>query len=365
MLWTVTKPANSGLYWLDEVYQSFYHQLFDGNMFDDCFIEGFIDVLESSAKTNEKFQAVFDSYNALAEPLKNSVQDIYASHLSYKHCFSSIDIDIASPCEGLNEFWKKVRSLATYLYSTTLGLVCFNDACDEEADMDVHYEEYKQLNGVVCCFCGTEEMMEERVIEPEDGFESEEEKQWRASYDHYLPKKLYPFLSVDFDNLIPCCQKCNEKAKGEIDVLSADGVRTPAFYPYDREATVELEASLTQVNGAIAMTVDIKDVDGEANAKADTWNRAFKVIPRVNKRLKNFNRSWLAPLFNGVNGIPNVRAALSDEIQRCIDVARDEREAFIKHLCFSEVESRTDEEIEILMTTVQEIYSARRIRNTQ
>ncbi|WP_105258993.1 hypothetical protein [Pseudoalteromonas sp. T1lg88] len=366
MLWTVTKPDNSGLYWLDDVYKNFYQQLFEGAGFDECFLDGFNIVLVKSTKTKTKFQDVFDGFNDLEDPLKNRVQEIYASHIAYKHCFSSIDKEIKKPCEELSEFWEKVKSLATYLYSTTLGLVCFKDACAEEADMDVHYQEYKELNGVVCCFCGTEEMMEEREIEPEDKFEAgaKDEKQWRASYDHYLPKKLYPFLSVDFNNLIPCCQKCNEKAKGEIDVLLADDVRTLAFYPYDDDSTVQLEASLNQVSETLAMTIDIKDSDGEANAKADTWNRAFKVIPRVNRRLKNFHRSWLAPLLNGVEGIPNVRTTLGNEIQRCVDVARNEREAFIKHLCFTEVESKSDEEIEVLIKTVKEIYSRRQIRNT-
>lgn len=361
MLWRVEKPASSGLYWLDVVYKNFYAKLFSNADFGDCFCEEFDDVLAGSARTNTMFNAVYDGYHQLDDLLQQEVQSIFANHSAFKQCFSATVITIQTPSSELTEFWKTVKSLATYLYSTTIGLVCFRDACKEEADIDVHYQDYKDLNGVVCCFCGTEEMMEEREIEPEDGVQSTEEKQWRASYDHYLPKKLYPFLSVDFDNLIPCCQKCNEKAKGEIDLLTANGIRTLAFYPYEDEHTVELKASLARIDEKLNMSVSIRDVDVELNAKAESWNRAFKVIPRVNRRLKNFNRSWLAPLFNGVTNVDDIRVVLRKEISRCDSVMREEREAFFKSLCFSEVESKSDEDIQALMDTVQEVYSGRSI----
>lgn len=359
MLWSVKKPKNSGLYWLDIVYKNFYTKLFENADFEDCFCEEFNDVLAESEKTNDMFTAVYAEYHRLDGLLQQEVRSIFANHMDYKQCFSSTDIIIKKPSAGLFNFWKNVKSLATYLYSTTIGLVCFRNACREEADIDVHYQEYRDLNGIVCCFCGTEEMMEEREIEPEDGACSTEEKQWRASYDHYLPKKLYPFLSVDFDNLIPCCQKCNEKAKGEVDVLTANGVRTLAFYPYEDERTVKLEASLVRIDEKLDMSVNIINIDDELHLKAISWNRVFKVIPRVNKRLKNFNRSWLAPLFNGVTRVDDIREVLRKEIARCDKVMKDEREAFFKSLCFSEVARKTDEEIQALMHTVQEVYSGR------
>lgn len=40
--------------------------------------------------------------------------------------------------------------------------------------------------------------------------------------DHFFPKSKYPFLSISFFNLLPCCANCN-KSKGKEDVL---------FYPF-------------------------------------------------------------------------------------------------------------------------------------
>lgn len=141
--------------------------------------------------------------------------------------------------------------------------------------------------------------------------------------------------------------------------MLADGVRTLAFYPYDDDRTVQLEASLNQVSETLAMTVNIKDVDGEANAKAVTWNKAFKVIPRVNQRLKNFNRSWLAPLFNGIDDVERGKLALESEIRRCKTLKKIEREAFYKALCFSELLSKSDEELKVLLDSISEFYSRR------
>ncbi len=359
MLWAVTKPENSGLYWLDIVHKGFYSSLFDENEFDDCFPDDFETVLDDSGTTKGNFESVYDKYFELDEPLKAHFQQIYNNHIDYKNYFSDINTDIESPTENIGDLWKAVKKLSTYLYSTTLGLVCFKNACPNNDDMDGHYELYKNLNGVVCCFCGTEEMMEEREIEPDDDFEQEEEKQWRASYDHYLPKKHYPFLSVDFDNLIPCCQKCNEKAKGEIDILRSDEVRTLALFPYEDENPVNLTASYQSEGEKLVMQIGIQDTQDLLAEKADTWSRAFKVIPRINKRLQRFNSDWLAPLMSGIDNVDNAREALRRESARCVVSKKQQREAFFRALCFDELVDKPEEDIKAIIDSVADIYSSR------
>lgn len=39
----------------------------------------------------------------------------------------------------------------------------------------------------------------------------------KPDLDHFYPKAKYPFLSATLDNLIPSCQVCNSRLKGEID----------------------------------------------------------------------------------------------------------------------------------------------------
>ncbi|MFT7009533.1 MAG: hypothetical protein ACJAXJ_004082 [Colwellia sp.] len=356
MLWSVTKPADPGLYWLDTIHKDFYTGLFNGNSFDDCFVETFVPVLDASGRTKTRFQTVFTLFNVLGEAHQNTFKEIYNNHLNYRDYFSYSGVGIDRPAPEHNTLWEASKKLGGYLYATTIDLVCYKTAAPGSSSMDEHFDCYKSENNIVCCFCGTEEMMEERLIEPEDGAENEDEKQWRASYDHYLPKKHYPFLAVDFDNLIPCCQKCNEKAKGESDILEYENVRTLAFFPYDPTEVVSLEATSTNILEKLSMTIDIVESANPIYEKADTWNRTFKVLPRVNKRLKRFKEAWLAPVLNGVT---DPRAVLINEKERCEVFKKSERDAYFKALCFSELATKSDSELTALLQTVEQIYESR------
>jgi hypothetical protein len=356
MLWSVTKPADPGLYWLDTIHKDFYTRLFNGNTFNNCFINTFIPVLNASSKTKRRFQAVFTLFNGLEESHQNTFKDIYNNHLNYHHYFASTRVGILRPSIEHKDLWDAVKKLGGYLYATTIDLICYKTAAVGNPSMDKHYDCYKADNNIVCCFCGTEDMMEERLIEPEEGAESDDEKQWRASYDHFLPKKHYPFLAVDFDNLIPCCQICNEKAKGELDVLEYENTRTLAFFPYHLTEVVSLEATSTKFLEKLNMTIDIVETGDPIYEKADTWNRTFKVLTRVNKRLKRFNESWLAPVLNGVT---DPRTVLEKEKGRCERFKKSERDAYFKALCFGEVATKTDPELTALLETVEQIYEPR------
>ncbi|MFT7007253.1 MAG: hypothetical protein ACJAXJ_001767 [Colwellia sp.] len=356
MLWSVTKPTDPGLYWLDTIHKDFYRGLFSGNTFNNCFITSFNTVLRASSKTKRRFQTVFTLFNELEAVHQNTFKNIYNNHLNYRAYFASTRVGILRPSEEHNALWEAVKKLGGYLYATTIDLVCYKTAAVGNPSMDEHYECYKSDNNIVCCFCGTEEMMEERLIEPEEGAENDDEKQWRASYDHFLPKKHYPFLAVDFDNLIPCCQKCNEKAKGELDVLEYENTRTLAFFPYHPTEVVSLEATATKFLETRNIRIDIVATGDPSYEKADTWNRTFKVLTRVNKRLKSFNESWLAPVLQGVT---DARTKLNQEKARCDRFKKSERDAYFKALCFDEISTKTDKELTALLETVEQIYSPR------
>lgn len=362
MLWPVVKPPQSALYWLDDVHKGFYRSMFAGNVFADCFPQTFRPVLQESAKTREKFQGVYDSYNRLTPQLKLEFNSLFYNQVQWLQYLDNAGHVILQPRAAMANIWGDVKALGAYLYSTTLDLVCYKNSAPNPADsMDSHYAHFKTSNGIICCFCGTEEMMEEREIELADGADVTDEKQWRASYDHYLPKKHYPFLAVDFDNLIPCCQKCNEKAKGELDVLNCDGVRTLAFNPYTDHEPASLIASYEPNNGTFLMRIDIADTRDQRFEKADTWNRTFKVLSRINQRLNRFNASWLAPILNKIPDADTARTKLLDEVTRCRASMKNEREAYFKALCFETVANKSDDDFDSFLETVEQVYGRRRV----
>ena len=63
--------------------------------------------------------------------------------------------------------------------------------------IDEHYQAFMQVNTTgKCPFCGITDML--CVYHTK-----------REAYDHYLPKGLYPFNSINFKNLVPACHYCN------------------------------------------------------------------------------------------------------------------------------------------------------------
>lgn len=80
----------------------------------------------------------------------------------------------------------------------------------------------KKLGITVCPYCNR---MFIATIE-----RSDTKKRWngtRPQFDHYFNKDRYPYLAVNFYNLIPSCSSCNQY-KHELDTYEE-----PLLYPYD------------------------------------------------------------------------------------------------------------------------------------
>jgi len=75
---------------------------------------------------------------------------------------------------------------------------------EKVGDIDDHYNAFMEVNKVgKCPFCGMADM--QGVYHTK-----------REAYDHYLPKGLYPFNSINFHNLVPACHLCNSSYKTSI-----------------------------------------------------------------------------------------------------------------------------------------------------
>lgn len=76
----------------------------------------------------------------------------------------------------------------------------------------------------VCPYCGRSKV----VIGEEVG-----ERVSKPPLDHFLPKTKYPFLAVNYYNLIPCCTTCNQMDnKGDYDPLSHLPLKFRLMNPY-------------------------------------------------------------------------------------------------------------------------------------
>lgn len=133
-----------------------------------------------------------------------------------------------------------------------------------------YYEELIKFNGFVDCpCCGL-------VY-----FESESSKT-REEFDHYLPKSIYPFSSVNFNNLVPLCHKCNAERKGVKDPIENN---SKAFYPFStKQHVLNLEIRLDptkDIENLEERDLNIK-LKGDSE-RVNTWNRLFDIESRYNE----------------------------------------------------------------------------------
>ena len=356
MLFTIVKPYTPGIYWLNQVFNTFFQNLFAGQEFDNnIFPAEFLPVLEDSPVTNNNFHEVHRAYAALELDGRQLFQDIYNNHRDLINKLGDENFQVSSTTGDLSAIWKTVKALGLYLYNTTINLVCYSDLPRVADNMSSHYALFKSLNGKVCCFCGMDFYEAEREIDDENG-----EEQWRASYDHYLYKKNYPFSAVDFDNLFPICHTCNEKAKNEKDIVRNVDQRVPAFHPYIDAEVANVEVTYVPHNRRWSVALPAGNT--LLNRKIQNWDRIFLVTSRASKLINDsFEETWVAPVLFGKTDAPDIRHT----VQRLSDVyytrVRVEREAYYKAKCFQTILGTSDAELEVMAATVNELYAGRMI----
>lgn len=96
----------------------------------------------------------------------------------------------------------------------------------------------------------------------------------KDQHDHYLPKDVYPYSSVNFRNLVPICIDCNSiEVKSNKDILKYSGV---VFYPFDEK------------HKGIDISISIKKNHQNDISKIQ-WNIQYSNKDAKNKELK----AWL------------------------------------------------------------------------
>lgn len=164
-------------------------------------------------------------------------------------------------------------------------------------DIDDHYQTFVQTNKAgKCPFCGINDLLGE--------YHSR-----REAYDHYLPKGLYPFNSINFRNLVPACHHCNSSYK-----TSKDTAYTPkdparsihrraVFYPYAKAPrAIELQVTLHNVDIANLTPAEITLQFGPAafTEELNTWKDVYGIEERYKAKLcgENDGKYWITQVLD-------------------------------------------------------------------
>lgn len=217
----------------------------------------------------------------------NDVEGVCANdHAMSLKRYADFPIEIKDLHNQLASFFKG-------LYSH-VGVAALKRKC---GDIDDHYQTFVQINKAgKCPFCGISDLLGE--------YHSK-----REAYDHYLPKALYPFNSINFRNLVPACHHCNSSYK-----TSKDPAYTPkdparavhrraVFYPYKTAAhSIEIQIALQHSDIAKLTPSDITLQFGPAALvdELDTWKDVYGIEERYKAKLcaENDGKYWLTQVLD-------------------------------------------------------------------
>jgi hypothetical protein len=143
-----------------------------------------------------------------------------------------------------------------------------------------YYEKLITANGFKCCpCCGLTDI-------------EQENSKNREAFDHYLPKAHYPFASVNFENLVPLCHKCNSDRKGDKDPIE-NGRK--AFYPFNCDPhSIEIAIILDKKKDLGNLQAgDLTITFAGDDEKIKTWNSLFDISDRYNEKTIGFSKTHL------------------------------------------------------------------------
>ena len=208
----------------------------------------------------------------------NSVEQICQNNTAIKVARYA-DIQVAYPYHKGDDvkasIFKQLESFFKGLYSQPLlGLAPVREKI---GDINNHYKTFIATNRLgKCPFCGITDLL--GVYHTK-----------REAYDHYLPKGLYPFNSINFKNLVPACHYCNSSYKtvyspahtpkdpaGEIH-------RRKAFYPYSStpyEIEISIELSASHVDNISTTDIQLSFGPNNISEEIETWKDVYGIEER-------------------------------------------------------------------------------------
>lgn len=161
------------------------------------------------------------------------------------------------------------------LYSQSLlGLAALKNKI---GGIDDHYQKFMLGNRVgKCPFCGMADM--------QGVYHSP-----REAYDHYLPKALYPFNSINFKNLVPACHHCDSSYKSSKDPAytpkdpAHELARRKVFYPYATPGyhiDIKIELKKSDVEHLTPTDIELEFGPAHLSEEIETWKDVYGIEER-------------------------------------------------------------------------------------
>jgi hypothetical protein len=194
--------------------------------------------------------------------------------------------------KAINE--KLAENLKEFCQNLFTDVIHLDAVTSRIGEIDGHYKEFVKVNKAgKCPYCGY------------NGIKGVHHSR-REAYDHFLPKGVYPFNSVNFRNLAPMCHECNSSYKLKLDpIRHIDPIRrkntnTPrkAFYSYSgNPPTISLTVTLKtdDVESLTSDKIELQIDSPGCNQEVESWNDVFGIEERYKAKCceDNDGKAWL------------------------------------------------------------------------
>lgn len=238
----------------------------------------------------EQIHALFSTF---APPQINQLQGWYRGNNDLeKVCANDPAAELARYVDVAAAYPELEKLFATFfkgLYSKSLLDLAPLRA--KIGEIDDHYQAFVSANDSgKCPFCGISDLLGEYHTK-------------REAYDHYLPKALYPFNSINFRNLVPACHHCNSSYKTSKNPAyvqkdpAGGAVRRKVFYPFSTATyAIDLQVTFDRADIEKLTPAEIKLRFGPANLteQIETWKDVYGIEERYRgKLLSGDGKAWL------------------------------------------------------------------------
>jgi len=261
---------------LKEVITSFFY---DDTKAGDAFYSAVETIYDEFCRLSPKDRTQFRLWYHANNDIESSCGDPVGHHVVR---YNDLEARFPELQEPLYAFFKSLYS------QELLGLTALKKHI---GDLKEHYDQFVTVNIVgKCPFCGMTDL--------KSVYHSK-----REAYDHYFPKSIYPFNSINFRNLAPACHECNSTYKSTKDpAFKPKDKRKPgyprkAFYPYSKKTncvTVSVTLSHCDLANLKADDVHLSFAPAAAKEEIETWIDVYGIEERYRAKFCDGDaRAWL------------------------------------------------------------------------